>query len=291
MALPQLLALRFVRNPNQSERPSKVVGNRAGTKVSKVKGRGVDFAEVRDYQPGDDIRSIDWNVTARKNKPHTKVLREERERPTLIVVDQTQSMFFGSKVRLKSVAAAEVGARIAWQTLALGDRVGGVVIANEGTHVHRPYRTTKSVARLLNDIATSNQALSRFTSPQTEMQDGLLQVRRLSTTNYRIFVVSDFAGNLDMWKDNLHKLARHNQVTAIHVHDPLEQVMPPNDHYLVTNGRDKLQFYTGDRSLRARYQERFTTHQENITKLCRHDSMRYLSVTTSNTQLDQIDWL
>ena len=99
-----------------------------GRHASRLRGRGLNFEELRDYLPGDDIRTIDWRVTARKNKPHTKVFREERERPTLIVVDQTQNMFFGSRLRLKSVAAAEVAARIAWQNLNAGDRVGGIVI-------------------------------------------------------------------------------------------------------------------------------------------------------------------
>ena len=94
VTLEQLLALRFLPNPAALRAPNaRIVGNRAGSKLSKLKGRGVDLAEVRAYQPGDDIRSIDWRVTARTNKPHTKIFREERERPTLIVVDQSQNMF------------------------------------------------------------------------------------------------------------------------------------------------------------------------------------------------------
>ena len=107
VSLNQLLALRH-KPTHAASTQSRVVGSRAGIKLSKIKGRGVDFSEVRAYQPGDDIRSIDWRVTARKNKPHTKIFREERERPTLVVVDQSQNMFFGSKLRLKSVAAAEI---------------------------------------------------------------------------------------------------------------------------------------------------------------------------------------
>ena len=170
--LGDLLALRFKRAPTQERRPmSQVVGNRAGAKLSKVKGRGVDIAEVRAYQPGDDIRSIDWRVTARTNKPHTKIFREERERPTLVVLDQTQNMFFGSKARLKSVAGTEIATRIAWQTLALGDRVGGVVIGNDNLAAHRPRRSTKSVARLLNDVAAFNSALSRTTALQVNLDE------------------------------------------------------------------------------------------------------------------------
>jgi uncharacterized protein (DUF58 family) len=290
--LEQLLALRhkpFAKPPSAT---SRVVGNQAGLKLSKIKGRGVDFSEVRAYQPGDDIRSIDWRVTARKNKPHTKIFREERERPTLVVVDQSQNMFFGSKLRLKSVTAAELAARIAWQNLAVGDRVGGVVIGNEGQNVHRPYRTTKSVARFLNDVALFNQKLGRSQiDASASVHEGMMRVRRLTHTNYRIFVLSDFSGDLTVWREHLHQLARHNQVVVVHIHDPLEEHLPPADHYVVTDGVDRLQFYTGDRSLRQRYAKRFHDHTDALMALCAHEAMRYISVQTKDDHLDQLAWV
>jgi len=291
VTLDQLLALRHKAVAQSTSVPPRVVGNQAGLKLSKIKGRGVDFAEVRAYQPGDDIRSIDWRVTARKNKPHTKIFREERERPSLIVVDQSQNMFFGSKLRLKSVVAAELAARIAWQNLAAGDRVGGVVIGNDNQHVHRPYRTTKALARLLNDVALFNNKLERSQiDPAASIHEGMLRVRRLTHTNYRIFVLSDFSGELEGWRENLHQLARHNQVVVVHIHDPLEEQLPPADHYVVTDGVDRLQFYTGDRALRARYAERFHQHTEALKSLCAHQAMLYIGIQTNDENLDQMTW-
>lgn len=295
--LTQLLALRHKQPAQPASTSSSVVGNRAGLKLSKIKGRGVDFAEVRPYQPGDDVRTIDWRVTARKNKPHTKIFREERERPTLIAVDQTQNMFFGSKVRLKSVAAAELAARIAWQNLAAGERVGGIVIGNHGQALHRPFRTTKAVARFLNDVATYNQALERATNnnesaaANVSVNEGMLRVRRLTNTNYRIFVVSDFSGALEPWQEHLHQLARHNQVIAVHVHDPLEAHLPPADHYSVTDGQQRLQLFTGDGQLNKRYEERFNARTADLMSLCMHEAMRYVDIRTSNTRLDQMAWI
>lgn len=290
--LDQLLALRHKHFVQPATISSKVVGNRAGLKLSKIKGRGVDFAEVRAYQPGDDIRAIDWRVTARKNKPHTKVFREERERPTLVVVDQSQNMFFGSKLRLKSVAAAELAARIAWQNLAAGDRVGGVVIGNDHQIVHRPYRTTKAVARFLNDVAAFNQQLQRSAAhAAASVSEGMLRVRRLTQTNYRIFVISDFSGDLALWQEHLHQLARHNQVVVVHVHDPLEEHLPPANHYAVTDGERRLQFYTGDKGLRERYAARFQQHTERLMGMCAHEAMRYVSVQTNDSHLDQLAWV
>ena len=292
VTLEQLLALRFLPNPVALRaQNARIVGNRAGSKLSKLKGRGVDLAEVRAYQPGDDIRSIDWRVTARTNKPHTKIFREERERPTLIVIDQSQNMFFGSKLRLKSVAVADIAARIAWQTLAAGDRVGGLVVGNEEARLHKPYRTTKAVARLLNDIATLNQALNRNSHRTLSHDDMMLRIRRLARSNYRIFVLSDFSGSLDSWTDHLQKLAKHNSVTAVHIYDPIELQLPPSDHYLVTDGKDRLQFYTGDQGLRSRYKDQFERKVSGLELACQHDSMRYVPIATDMTELDAVQWL
>ena len=292
VTLEQLLALRFLPNPAALRAPNaRIVGNRAGSKLSKLKGRGVDLAEVRAYQPGDDIRSIDWRVTARTNKPHTKIFREERERPTLIVVDQSQNMFFGSKLRLKSVAVADIAARIAWQTLATGDRVGGLVVGNEEARLHKPYRTTKAVARLLNDVVNLNQALNRNTHRTLSHDEMMLRIRRLARSNYRIFVLSDFSGSVDSWTDHLQKLAKHNSVTAVHIYDPIELQLPPSDHYLVTDGKDRLQFYTGDQGLRSRYKEQFENKGSGLERACQHDSMRYLPIATDTPELDAVQWL
>ena len=198
---------------------------------------------------------------------------------------------FGSKFRLKSVAVADVAARIAWQTLAAGDRVGGLVVGNDEAQLHKPYRTTKAVARLLNDVARLNQALSRHSVRELSHDEMMLRVRRLARSNYRIFILSDFSGELASWTDHLQKLAQHNSVTAVHVYDPIEMHLPPSDHYLVTDGKDRLQFYTGDQGLRSRYKDQFEQRSAALGAACLHDSMRYLPLSTDMTDLDAVQWL
>ena len=295
VSLEQLLAIRH-KTIQGVVGNSKVVGNRAGQKLSKIKGRGVDFAETRTYQPGDDIRSIDWRVTARKNKPHTKVFREERERPTLVCVDQCQNMFFGSRIRLKSVAAVEVASRIAWQNLGAGDRVGGIVIGNTQQQVHRPYRTTKAVSRFLAELSQYNQQLiasNQVNQEQIEasLNTGLLQLRRLCKHNYRIFIVSDFSQGASFWRNHIHELARRNEVVLVHISDPLEAALPPSDHYAVTDGAKRLQFYTGDDKLTANYRLAFEQHCEGLKQLALHHNIAYRSIETSLQQLDHFSWL
>ena len=102
-----------------------------GRHASRLRGRGLNFEELRDYLPGDDIRSIDWKASARTGVPHVRVFTEERDRPALLVVDQRMSMYFGSVLNLKSVTAAEAAAIATFRILAAGDRVGGIVFDDE----------------------------------------------------------------------------------------------------------------------------------------------------------------
>jgi uncharacterized protein (DUF58 family) len=237
---------------------------------------------VRAYQPGDDVRTIDWRVTARKNTPHTKVFREERERLTLVVVDQSQSMFFGSKVRLKSVAAAEIAAYSAWQAFHHNDRVGGMIISNTSHVIRKPFRNVKSVARFLGDLTAANQALVRGAEhpPASHFEDALLQLRRLAHNNYRIYIISDFQPLGDHWRDAFRSLAQRNEVIALRVYDPLEMELPPADSYTVTDGRHRLQFHAGNRKLRSHYQARFQHETEQFRQTCEETAVNYRLIAT-----------
>ncbi len=159
-----LIRLRYAVRELDSLTLPKSTNPLAGLLTSNFRGRGTDFAEVRVYQPGDDVRTIDWRVTARTQTPHTKVFQEEKERPVLILVDQSISMFFGSQVAFKSVIAAEAAALIAWTNLDRGDRVGGIVFTENHHREVRPRRSKHSVLRLLHEIHDFNHLLSRQAS-------------------------------------------------------------------------------------------------------------------------------
>ncbi len=263
-----LLSLRGI--DNRRRRRVSQAHTTAGALTSRQRGRGVDFAEVRAYQAGDDVRTIDWRVTARTNEPHTKVFREERERPTLICVDQSQSMFFGSRGRLKSVLAAELAARHAWQALAMGDRVGGVIIGNDSISVQRPKRSARHVARLLGDLATTNRRLTRHSQalePEKILLDALRALLQIAPSGHRLIVISDFgamssAAAIEQpeharWREVLLALSRHNEASAEVLIDPLEGALPLRDPAAVTDGANRLEFDAGDSRLRQRYREGF----------------------------------
>src|SRR5690606_436223 len=159
VTLQQLFDQRHVAHNLELDYNSRTRLGMTGAHISKIRGRGVDFEEHRAYQPGDDIRTIDWRVTARTGRPFTKVFREERERPVIIGIDQSASMYFGSQVAFKSVVAAEAAAIICWTTVDNGDRVGGVVFNESEQDLIKPRRGKRSALRLLNALSENNQRL------------------------------------------------------------------------------------------------------------------------------------
>ncbi|MFM7118712.1 MAG: DUF58 domain-containing protein [Gammaproteobacteria bacterium] len=292
VGLADLLALRFA--PLPAERHAGTAQSaRGGTRLSRHRGRGIDFSEVRGYAPGDDVRTIDWKVTARKGRPHTKVFREERERQTLLFIDQTQSMFFGSRVRLKSVAAAELATRIAWRAIAEQDRVGGLVVGNNTIAAHEPYRQMKPLARLLGDLARLNGALTRGdpVPDPAHMAHALLRLGRLARRHHRIYLISDFAPLGPHWADAMLALARQNEVVAIRVCDPLEAELPPADVYSITDGAARWRFDAAEPKLRADYRTRAANHASAFTALCRDAGVPGHVLSTDQTIDDALPGL
>ncbi|MBV1906300.1 MAG: DUF58 domain-containing protein [Pseudomonadales bacterium] len=255
-----------------------------GHRRSKMRGRGMDFAEVRLYQSGDDVRTIDWRVSARKAKTHTKIFEEERERPTLILCDQTQSMFFGSINRLKSVAAAEVSAVLAWHTLNQGNRVGGLVLDNQTIQAIKPRRSVRTLVRFLNLISEANQKLNRNTrqnSAENYFSRALAQLKKTAHNGHQIYIVSDFRTPFDLWKPHMLALSRHNDLTLILISDPLEATLPPANLYAITDGQSRNQIDTGNKQLRDRYQQRYQEFHDQIQSFCQSYGMHFEEISTA----------
>lgn len=271
--------------PIQRRRTRRATGGYSGALVSRMRGRGVDLDEVRLYQAGDDVRNIDWKVTARKERPHTKIFREERERPTMLVIDQRRSMFFGSQVRLKSVAAAEAAARFAWQTLNARDRVGGVVIGSDSLGVLKPIRSKLNVVRLLSTITDANNELSASSQPaesaEPSWHEVLMNLRRATPVGHRIVFISDFEGIAESDLQQLLVLQNHNEISLIHIYDPLEQNLPPSGAYAVTDGSRRISFSGGIPRNQSKYEGRFEAHRTRLEDACRSRGIRFFSISTS----------
>jgi uncharacterized protein (DUF58 family) len=266
--LNELIALRFPARQLRLARKNRALSALAGPNKSNFRGRGIDFEEVRSYQPGDDIRSIDWRVTARTGSAHTKLFREERERPVLVVVDQRGSMFFGSSHCFKSVLAAQLAGFVAWSALDAGDRVGGLVFSDTTHREIRPRRSRKTVLALLSHVAQYNQALpAEPGSAVGGFADMLANLRRIARPGSSLFLLSDFRGAADEHaREHLFQLAQHTEITAIACSDPMEAELPRAGHYAVTNGTQRSELNTADRELRRAYRSRAQQQQELLSQ-------------------------
>jgi len=288
--LKALTQLRYAAKEIDLVAMSKAINPLSGLLTSNFRGRGIDFAEVRIYQPGDDVRTIDWRVTARTQKPHTKLFQEEKERPVLLVVDQSSCMFFGSKVAFKSVIAAQCAALIAWTALEGGDRVGGLVFSDEDHREVRPRRSKHSVLRLLNEIDSYNHRLGKGVLPNDSnyFAEALRSVRRVIKHGGTIFIISDFQQFDDEAKLHLNQLARHNDIVGLHVSDKMERSLPVPNLYTITNGIDRTRINTADPGHRAGYQDYFKQRLEQIRAEFKKINAPFFELLTHEPVIDAV---
>ncbi|MBW1645534.1 MAG: DUF58 domain-containing protein, partial [Deltaproteobacteria bacterium] len=230
----------------------------AGRYGSRLRGRGLDFKELRQYRPGDDIRIMDWKATRRTGHPYVRVYAEERERAVLLLVDQRLSMFFGSRVRMKSVTAAEAAALLAWRVVGEGDRVGALVFNDGEISEVKPRRRRQAVMQVLHHLVRQNRALGvdRRITPSREMLDRVLEKAvQLAGHDYLVCVISDFFGLSDQSLHQVKLLSRHNDVMLLPVYDPLARELPADFSLVISDGRRQLLLDARDRRLRKRFPE------------------------------------
>ncbi len=294
ISLDQLLHQRHAARTLALDFHSRNRLGMAGSHISKTKGRGVDFEEHRAYQPGDDIRSIDWRVTARTGRPFTKIFREERERPVMIAVDQGHGMFFGSQVAFKSVVAAEAAAIICWVTVDNGDRVGGVVFNDHQQTFIKPKRGKRSALRFLDTLASYNQSLLQ--AHQIVDQDqvpplrkALEQIYRITRPGSNVYVVSDFRTLDSGCLDYLHQLAIHNNVTCVFIYDILEEELPVPGIYSITDGQHKSLISTHSDAVRELYRQDFRNRLALLEAEFTRLKIPLITIRTHQVVLEQLE--
>ncbi len=261
----------------------------SGKHASKLRGRGLDFSEVRKYVHGDDIRNIDWKVTARTRVTHTKVFNEEKERPAFLIVDQSTSMFFASQGSVKSVLAAQLAAIAGFSVLKNGDRIGGIVFNDETSESVRPQRSRKTLMHLLEQVATKNRELvdRKAISSKGEMINKVLfQALQMLTHDYVVLVISDF---LELDEDGFRyfsSISRHNDVIAAIVTDPMEHKLPELKIPL-GDGKDQL-MAPGSTLINEKYRiESESLRADNIDYFKKY-GIPFMEFTTSDPLVDQI---
>lgn len=285
-SLQQLVALQADARSLRMPSPRRRANPRQGGHLATVRGRGMALAEVRPYQPGDDVRRIDWRITARRQEPHTKIYEEERERPVLLICDLGPTTFFGSQGAYKQVRCAQTAALLAWLGLSSGDQVGGVVFNGDRIDVIRPARRKKTVLRLLDALASrqwqSAPAISQIKSAAQTLDEALTEARRIAHTGSRIFLLSDFESISDSLIQQLGALAQHNSVTAIELTDPLDQRPPSAGRYAVRGTGGTFWFDAANPDLQEAWRKRAESRHQHLEQLFRQTTASYLSLSTAD---------
>ena len=256
----------------------------AGGRRSTLRGRGIDFDEERLYQAGDDVRAIDWRVTARTGKPHTKVFREEKERPVILVIDLRSAMFFGSRRCFKSVLVAHTAALLAWATLEAGDRIGAMLISDDGIVDIKPRRSRHTVLQLFRQILAINQqhtSIKTNSAKNPSLHDAMQQLRAITKPGSCTILLSDFHDWNDDCARALHPVVRHSQCFAVQTTDALEQKMPTLGLVRLRSGLRTTTIDTQDQKMLARFQQQRQQHQQQLQDALRTLKIPQLSLHTN----------
>lgn len=263
----------------------------SGRHTSRMRGRGLDFEELRRYLPGDDPRTIDWKVTARTGKPHVRVYTEERDRPALIVVDQRIGMFYGTRVNLKSVTAAQIAAAGAWRVTGVGDRIGAVVFDDSEIEEVAPHRSGQTVLRILHVLVEKNTALradSHARSNPAMLNEVLRGVARNVSHDYLIVIVSDFDGADDETTRLVTRMAHHNDVIAIPVYDPSSQELPTTGRLVVSDGEVQIEVDFGKKSSRRRLLDFAEGRLASVMAWQQEIGVPVMPISTAEDVMDQM---
>lgn len=262
-----------------------------GQHQSRQLGRGMDFAEVRQYQPGDDIRAIDWRVTARTGKPHTKLFTEEREKPVVLYIDLSASMQFGSTLLFKSVQAAHLASLLSWLAVAQKDRIGAVIDTGNKLVEIKPTSRQKGPLNILAQLValqkelTSNQAAAEH----RDMAQAFIALNRLCPKGSEVVLISDFIRYRSDLKPLFNQLHRRNRVRLIHIYDPLEQGETLfRGTELVTDQKDERWLNFSLNSTRNGIKKAFESHKEKLELLCQSMKMDYHALSSESPLLQQL---
>jgi len=266
----------------------------SGRYASRMRGRGLNFEEIRDYRSGDDVRSIDWKVTARLQSPHVRVFNEERDRQGVLVVDQRLSMFFGTRRAMKSVTAAEIAAVVAWRILSVGDRVGGIVFNDRSIEEVRPQRSRRIVLQYLTKLAEQNQALGvgrGITRDATMLNRAVDRIRRVAPHDATVVIFSDFDGADETTRHAIAALAAHNTVIAVLIHDPSQSELPAAGRMTVTDGELQIALDVAHGSTRQNILDMSKTRLRSVFEWTRDFGVPVLPLSTAEEPVNQLHHL
>ena len=267
---------------------SKIHAKQGGAYLSSFKGRGMEFDESRIYQAGDDIRNMDWRVTARTGTAHTKVFREERERPVLLWLDLNDTMMFATRKKFKSVIATEIATLIAWSAANNNDRIGGLIFSSD-QHVEIKPRRGKSAVLDFIGRTTKHQAWeNKPLKSSRNMASAVSRLRKVTHPGSLIFMISDFRDMDEKAYSHLANTARHNDIILIKITDPIEMDLPVSGSYKFTDGKNECQVQTSNKQTRKDYHHQYLRSNLQLEKFCRQNRIHIIHISTNDDAIDEL---
>ena len=264
----------------------RVKSLQTGAYVSHFRGRGMEFDESRPYQPGDDPRSIDWRVTARSTTAYTKLFREERERPVLVVVDLRANMHFATRGCFKSVNASRAAALLSWAAHHRGDRLGGLIFGDTTHRELKPRLGRQAALRYVHELAEhpdwGHREQAPADDPEAPLTQAMSALRRVARPGSLVVILSDFLGFSRSAQSYLSGVARHNEVLAVFLNDPLERELPPPGRYRLVANDDELAIDTFAKAARRDYQSAFETRRDELEGFCQRYGVHLMPLSTED---------
>ena len=260
-----------------------------GRYSSRLRGRGLDFEEARPYVIGDDIRNIDWNVTAKTGKTHTKVFTEEKEKPAFIYVDQSPSMGFGSKHKTKAVIAGELASLFAHKIRKSGDRVGGMVFTGTDYELITPKRDSKNIIYFLQKIIEANHKIyeTKEFDFENSLSEIIQKINNVVTHDYLVFIISDFYRYNSSVIEYLSQISLHNDLVLIKVYDEMEAEIPA-EKITISDKKQQINLFGNKKHLREELKNDFDTNYKNFKSELEKYNVSVFKINTSEPIENQV---
>jgi uncharacterized protein (DUF58 family) len=288
--LDELIRIQFKARDFSFKPQQPVTSILSGRYASRLRGRGLNFEELRRYHPGDDIRTMDWKVTARTRTPHVRVYTEEKDRAVLLLVDQRQNMFFGSRDRLKSVTAAELAALAAWRALGVGDRIGAIIFNDTEMTEIRARRSRENVMQILGEVVRQNHVLtadSTVPANPGQLNNALEKARVLAPHDVLVVIITDGMGTDSETERFTAGLVEHNDVLMLLVHDPV-RLDPTGPRLTVSDGSLQMDLDLSDPKVSGAIADDYRNEQEEMTHFLRRLSAPLMMISNQGDVVQQV---
>ena len=284
--------LKFGTMPkNFNMRPNgAVLSKLSGRHRSGMRGRGMDFSEMKQYVQGDDVRNMDWKATRRTGKPYVRVYNEEKDRNVWLVVSQMNSMFFGSKERMKSVSASHTAALMAFKALEMGDRVGAVVYNNDEIKFFKATSSKNNLVQIMTEIERQNHLLHANNKDNNKgtLAQSLKILSSLAKHDDLVVLIGDGRALDEETAKHITQISVHNDVIGILVYDPMEEEIIKSNSLFFTDGVDTVDVDSSQKHFIAQYAQRLEGRKERFRQISRKNALPVLTISTEFPVLDQL---